>query len=236
MYDSNNLIQQSQIDVSSGSGLAKHVTRTYAWMFLGLLLTFGTAVTLIQTGLVALLFTSSIAIFAPIVLQLVLVVVLTARMKKMSVGGARVMFLLYSMLMGISFSTILLAYGYGNAILVFGLACVFFGAMAVAGHMTRVDVSRFRGIVVGGLIAVIALSVLNLFLHMEWLEIGICIFGLALFMGITTYDAKKTKDLYFQFENDSEMLAKASIFSALALYLDFLNIFLYLLRLLGRNK
>lgn len=235
MYEPN-YSPNAELNVSASNGLSSHIAKTYAWMFLGLLLTFSTAVTLIQTGLVVLLFTSTFAVFAPLILQLVLVVVLSAKLQSMSIGMARVLFVVYSLVMGVSFSTILMAYGYEQAILVFGLACGFFGIMAIAGHITKRDVSRFRPLVIGGLVTLLVLSLINMFMHIEAFDLMICFFGLILFMGITTYDAKKTKDWYYAYQGDEEMLAKASIYSALNLYLDFLNIFLYLLRLLNRNR
>ena len=120
--------------------------------------------------------------------------------------------------------------------LAFGVSAFFFGCMAAAGLLTRRDVSGFRSLVIFGLLALIVMQVINLFLRLDGFDTMICLAGVAIFLGITTYDSKKTKDLYYAFEGNQELLDKASIYSALELYLDFINLFLYLIRLLGRKK
>ena len=108
--------------------------------------------------------------------------------------------------------------------------------MAAAGLITKRDVSGFAPLILFGLLALLLMGAVNLFLGLEGFETAICFIGVAIFLGVTTYDSKKVKDYYHAFEGDAEMLEKVSIYSALNLYLDFINLFLYLLRLLGKRK
>ena len=200
------------------SPLYKHVAKTYAWMFLGLALTFTTAYALIATGLVW------------------LVGFLTSRIAQYSVGKVKAIFIGYSLLSAVTFSAVLLMYQAQSVILAFGVAAVFFGTMAAFGLVTKRDVSGFRWVILAGLIALLVMQLVATIFHLQGLDTVLCFVGLALFMGITTYDAKRTKDYYYLFEGNAQMLDKMAIYSALALYLDFMNIFLYLLRLFGKRK
>ena len=174
--------------------------------------------------------------FALLIGKLALVFYLTSRIRKYSVTTARVIFLCYSVLTGIALSPLLLLYDAGSAIFVFGVVSVFFGVMAAAGLITKRDVSGFAPLILFGLLALLLMGAVNLFLGLEGFETAICFIGVAIFLGVTTYDSKKVKDYYHAFEGDAEMLEKVSIYSALNLYLDFINLFLYLLRLLGKRR
>lgn len=220
----------------SKSPLYKHVVKTYAWMALGLLLTFGTSLAFCLSGAVLVMFVAPWLPIALLVAKLALVVYLTARITRFSVNTARGIFLAYSVLAGIALSPILLVYGAYSAILVFFVTALFFGIMAAAGIITKQDVSRFRSIVAVGLVTLLIMELVSLFLQLPGFDTAICFIGLALFLGVTTYDSKKVKDYYYTFEGDAAMLEKISIYSALNLYLDFINIFLYLLRLLGKRR
>lgn len=235
MYTNGNA-DMSYVEMNTKSPLYKHVAKTYAWMFLGLLLTFLTCVALYATKLVIALFITWWLPFALLVAKLALVVFLTARLHKMSVGAARGIFLGFSVLTGVTLSPLMLMYEAGSAIFLFGVAALFFGVMAGAGLVTKRDVSGFAPIVLFGLIALVVMELVSLFIHMPMLDTVICFIGIAIFLGVTTYDAKKCKDYYHAYENDAQMLDKVSIFSALNLYLDFINLFLYLLRLLGKRR
>ena len=216
--------------------LYRHVAKTYGWMFLGLLLTFVTSFLLYATRMVLLFFITPWLPFALLIGKLALVFYLTSRIRKYSVTTARVIFLCYSVLTGIALSPLLLLYDAGSAIFVFGVVSVFFGVMAAAGLITKRDVSGFAPLILFGLLALLLMGAVNLFLGLEGFETAICFIGVAIFLGVTTYDSKKVKDYYHAFEGDAEMLEKVSIYSALNLYLDFINLFLYLLRLLGKRK
>lgn len=216
--------------------LYKHVAKTYLWMFFGLAITFAVGMTLYASNLVFFFYSVPMLSLVLLVAQLGLVIFLSARLTKISVNACRAVFVMYSALTGITIGAVLAAYGAGVAMLAFGVSAFFFGCMAVAGLITRRDVSGFRSLVIFGLLALIVMQVINLFLRLDSFDTMICLAGVAIFLGITTYDCKKTKDLYYAFEGNQELLDKASIYSALELYLDFINLFLYLIRLLGRKK
>ena len=218
------------------SPLYKHVAKTYAWLFLGLALTFTTAYSLIATGLVWFVFMVWWLPLALLIGELVLVGFLTSRIAQYSVGKVKAIFIGYSLLSAVTFSAVLLMYQAQSVILAFGVAAVFFGTMAAFGLVTKRDVSGFRWVILAGLIALLVMQLVATIFHLQGLDTVLCFVGLALFMGITTYDAKRTKDYYYLFEGNAQMLDKMAIYSALALYLDFMNIFLYLLRLFGKRK
>ena len=214
----------------------KHVAKTYAWMFLGLAITFLVGLLLATTGMIYVLLLMPLLPIILLVAELALVLVLSARLGKLSIGAARGIFIGYSALSGVTFSAVLLAYGVGQVFFFFGVTALFFGAMSVAGLITQQDVSRLRYLVLFGLIALLVMELIALFVGATAFEQGLCFVGIAVFMGITTYDSKRMKDLFYAFEEQPAMLEKASIFCALQLYLDFLNLFLYLVRLLGRDN
>ena len=215
------MYQQGNADLSAleaerrQNPLYRHVAKTYLWMCLGLAITFLIGFGLAASRLIFLIYAMPLAPIILLVLQIILVVSLSSRITKLSVGACRGIFLGYSALTGITMSAVLTIYDAGSALLAFGVAAFFFGSMAVAGLVTKKDLSKFGPIVVFGLIALLVMQVLNMFLRLETLDIMLSFIGIALFLGITTYDAKKTKDFYYIFQNSPEMLEKASIFSAL---------------------
>ena len=134
-------------------------------------------------------------------------------------------------------SIYLLIFDLPSLILVFLATAVYFAALAAYGHFTRADLSGLRTILFSGLIFLIVFGVLSMFI--PWLAAMdriACIIGIAVFLGFTAYDTQKIRSYYHYYAGLPDMLEKASIFSALQLYLDFINLFLYLLRFMGRRK
>lgn len=171
-----------------------------------------------------------------LVAELAVVLVLSARIHKLHVGTARVLFLLYAVLNGVVFSTYFLMFEMATLIYIFALTAVYFGIFALYGRFTKRNLSGFRPFIIGGLIFLLVVSVLSLFLPLGGLDRIVCLIGIALFLGITAYDSQKIGQYYVAYQGDSAMLQRASIFSALQLYLDFINLFLYLLRFFARNR
>ena len=180
--------------------LYKHVAKTYLWMFFGLAITFAVGMTLYASNLVFFFYAVPMLSLVLLVAQLGLVIFLSARLTKISVNACRAVFVIYSALTGITIGAVLAAYEAGVAMLAFGVSAFFFGCMAAAGLLTRRDVSGFRSLVIFGLLALIVMQVINLFLRLDGFDTMICLAGVAIFLGITTYDSKKTKDLYYAFE------------------------------------
>ena len=219
---------------TSAEPLNVYTTKTFGWMFLGLLVTFGTAIAFSAGGGLYYLLTLGMpAVFALCIAELVLVMVLSARLGKMSIAGARGLFFAYAILNGVTFSAVFFAYDVQILLSVFALTALYFGALAAYGWLTKRDLSGL-GTILG--FSVLFLWVLSMFLPLGAFERIICFIGLAVFMGCTAYDTQRIKHLHAEYGEDYEMSKKASIFAALQLYLDFINIFLYILRLLGRRS
>lgn len=216
--------------------LGQYVAKTYLWMFAGLLVTFGIAVFGYATGAILYVFQIPYGLYVLTGLELLTVIWMSARIRKISVGAARGLFLFYAALNGVVFSAYFLIFGALSLILIFGMTSLFFGIMAAVSYFGKVDVSGIRPLLVGGLVILIAFGILSFFINLEALEVGMCYLGIIVFLGFTAYDTGKIRDNYAYFAGNQEILEKASIFSALNLYLDFINLFLYLLRLFNRSN
>lgn len=223
---------------SMGDTLGQYTAKTFLWMVLGLLVTFGVAVGGWVTGMA-----SHIIIMYPIVPLLALVATLIIsftmvhRLEKMAVGTAITLFVVFSALFGFTMS--IYFYRYSLEILAFSflLTAVYFGALAAYGYLTKRDLSSLRTILFSGLIFLIVFGLLSLFIPaLDMFDRVVCLIGIAVFLGYTAYDTQKIKAFYSYYSSSPDMLAKASIFSALQLYLDFINLFLYLLRFLGNKR
>lgn len=235
MNENMRLEPSSQIGVM-GESLGRYTAKTFGWMFMGLLVTFAVAVGGYATGQILRVFYIPNWPFVLLIAELAVVIFLTARLEKMSVGMARFMFLLYAGLNGIVFSAYLLIFDLAVLCMVFGLTSLMFGIMALIGYFGNVDFTRLRPFMLGGLIFLCAYWLIGMFINLSAYDMIACTIGIFLFLLYTAYDTKKIKSYYVYYGNMPEMAAKASIFSALALYLDFVNLFLYLLRVLGRKR
>ena len=216
--------------------LSAYTVKTFAWMFAGLLVTFGVAITGYVTGLIWYVFMIPWFHIVLLVSELAVVLILSARIQRLQVTTARGLFFAYAVLNGLVFSAYFLIYEMASLVLVFLLTGLYFGAMAAYGHFTKTDLSRLRPILIGGLIFLIVFGVASLLLPLGSMERVVCLAGIAIFMGFTAYDTQKIRAYYTCYQGDPQMLSRASIFSALQLYLDFINLFLYLLRFLGKKK
>lgn len=215
--------------------LKQHMLKTYTWMFLGVLVTFATAFLVSNTSLVYIIYSSR---FMPMVLlfaQLGVVVSFSARLFKMKESSAKLLFFVYSMLTGVTFSVILAPYTSATIALAFAAAAVFFGCLVIIGATTKADLSKIGSVCIAGLFAFIIFQVLAMIFGWAMDTVMYCMIGLLLFTGITAWDVQKANKLYAANSNNQAMLNKLSIYSAFDLYLDFINIFLYILRLLGNR-
>ncbi len=220
--------------------LSEFMSKSFGWMFAGLLVTFGVGIGAVASGLIFPIINSGLFIFTSIA-ELVMVFVLSARVQKLQPSTATALFFGYAVLNGINLSSIFLVYDYGTLILAFLVGAVYFGVMAVYGNVTDRDLTGWGPKLMGGLVALIVCALMGSLLSMFGLNFGIadlllCAVGLLIFMGLTAYDTQMLKYYYSYFGGDAAMLHKASIIGALNLYLDFINIFLYILRMLGRRN
>ena len=216
--------------------LGEYTAKTYMWMFLGLLLTFGIGFSGYATGAVLYAFQSPWAIPVLTGVELITVLVLSWKINTLSVGMARFLFLFYSALNGIVFSIYFLMFGVADMMFIFAATALFFGTMAIAAKVFNIDVSGLRPLMIGGLILLIIFGIASMFIHLGAFEVILCYAGIIIFLLFTAYDTRKVSALYQYYSRDPEMLAKSSIISALQLYLDFVNLFLYILRLMNSRR
>lgn len=213
------------------------VQRVFNWMFIGLLLTSAVAF-LLQTNTSAIQYFQAhrglVIILAFI--ELGLVFTLSARIHKMSAATASLLFFSYAALNGVTFSLILFAYTTSSVASTFVITAGMFGAMAFFGYVTRMDLSKMGSILFMLLIGMVLATLVNIFLHNSGLTLVLTYLGVIVFSGLTAYDMQKIKqmgssDMYY-----GEMASNAAILGALALYLDFINLFLFLLRIFGQRE
>lgn len=216
--------------------LNQYVSRTFGWMFLGLLTTFACGWLTAASGVVYRLFAIPMVMILLLAAELIVVMVFSARIHKQSVNAGRVLFLLYSLLNGIVFSVYFLVFDVAHLIVIFALTAAFFGGFALYGRFTKTDLSKLRPLLIGGLVFLVVAAVLSFFIGMTALERIVCMIGIVIFLCLTAYDTQKINANYEYYRHDAALLKKASIYSALQLYLDFINLFLYLLRFLGRGR
>ena len=224
--------------------LSRYTAKTFGLMFLGLLVTFGVAFFIAYTwpGFYfirdTLRLTGGYLHWILLIGQLLLVVGISSALRSDGVpaGRALVFFLLDCAVMGLVCGTWLLLYELESVVLVFAAAALYFGGMAVFGFVTNMDLSRLRNLLLAGLIFLIIANVAMWFIPAVGVtEQVVCTIGVVVFLGYTAYDTQMIRRLYDAFQGDEEMLRKGSIFAALNLCLDFVNLFIYLLRILGRS-
>lgn len=215
--------------------LYKFTAKAYLWMFLGLLCTAATGFIMISTGMVYAVFMYSWLPFVFIIAKIAVVVFLTSRIHQMSETKSKAIFIGYSVLTGITFSVVGLLFDVDTLFLAFGFSAVLFACLGIIGYTTKKDMTSLGPVLFGGLIALLIVSFIGIFINLSAIDLLISLVGVILFLGITVYDTQKMKRTYMSCQNDHAMLGKLSIFFALQLYLDFINIFLYLVRIMGRN-
>ncbi len=214
-----------------------YTAKTFGWMALGLLVTFALAFVIDATPLVFLLYYQFPALpFIMAIAELIVVMVLSAKVHSLSVGAARGLFFLYAALNAVTFSGLFFLYDLNRVIFVFGITALYFGVLALYGYKTKRNLASLRVILFSGLIFLLLFWLVSMFIPMTGFERIACLIGLVVFMGYTAYDTQKIKQFHATFSENPEMAQKASIISALELYLDFINMFLYILRLLGKNR
>jgi FtsH-binding integral membrane protein len=215
-------------------GLRNYMIGVYNNMGLGLLVSgiiayiVGTSPTLAQMvfgGPQAYLF-----IFAP----LVAVLALSFGIEKMSVNTARLAFYGFAAIMGISLSSIFITYQLGSIFQVFLITACMFGGMSLYGYTTKKDLTSIGSFLIMGLWGLVIASIVNIFMQNSVMQLVIAAIGVVVFTGLTAYDTQKIKEIYYHTEGDTR--AKAAIMGALNLYLDFINLMISLLQLLGQRK
>ena len=228
--------RDNDLPMDQEAGARVFVNRVYNWMFCGLIITTLAAwgVTLNESTL-----RSVLNLFTPIAIaETVLVIIISSMINRMSAATAGVLFIVYSALNGVTLSPIFLAYTQTTIFLAFGSCALMFAATSTFGYMTGMRLDTVGSYCFMGLIGLIIASLVNFFLHSEVLDYVISYIGVAVFVGLTAWDTQKVRMIGEQAgeEAQSDDMRKVAIVFALQLYLDFINLFLYLLRIFGRRR
>lgn len=210
----------------------------YIWMSAGLFLTAVVAKLFVQTSLFIPFVSNQLLFFAVIIAEFILVIRLSSQIMKMSVGQAAGSFAAYSILNGITLSSIFIVYNIGTIYTAFFVTAGTFGAMSLWAMTTKRDLSGMGHFLMMGLLGIIIASVVNIFLRSSGLDFLISYGGVAVFTLLTAYDTQKIKAMSNQMSAhaDEATFTRLSIMGALKLYLDFLNMFLFILRIFGRRN
>ncbi|WNN45724.1 MULTISPECIES: Bax inhibitor-1/YccA family protein [Winslowiella] len=222
----------------AGTGLQTYMAQVYGWMTCGLLLTAFVAWFAANTpSVMQLVFANQITFFGLIIVQLVLVFVLSGMVHKMSGAVATALFMLYSALTGLTMASIFLVYTYSSIASTFFIAAGMFGAMSFWGYTTKRDLSGMGNMLFMALIGIVLATLVNFWLKSTALMWAVTYIGVVVFVGLTAYDTQKLKNIGEGINvDDKENLRRFSIMGALTLYLDFINLFLMLLRIFGNRR
>ena len=212
--------------------------KVYVWMTLALVITGFTAYGVANSpGILSVLFSN---IYVPIVLliaEFALVIFVTARIHSLSLTTATIIFILYSIINGAVLSVIFLAYTMQSVASVFFITAGTFAAMSLAGLFTKADLTSLGRILFMALIGLIIATVVNVFLIKSGtLSLIMSYAGVLIFVGLTAYDTQKIKQLLIEADSTDVTAHKIALIGSLALYLDFINLFLYILRIFGVNR
>ncbi len=234
---------------SIDAGLRSYMLRVYNWMSSGLLLTGIVAYGIAHTSLIDLFYTrvatqygtavrpsmlGVISMLAP----LAFVLVLSFGVNRLSRTAVQTLFWVFCAAMGASLTNIFLTYTQQSIVEVFFISAATFAGMSAWGYTTRTDLSRFGSFLIMGLFGVVIAGLVNMFLHSSALQFGISIIGVLVFVGLTAFDTQRIKADYIQFSyaQGSDIAARRSVFDALSLYLNFINLFLLMLQLVGNRN
>lgn len=209
----------------------KIFSKIFFWMFIGLAITFGIGYYVSLNSNMLYNVFSKYYIFL-IIAEIVVVIWLSARIRKMSPTTAKILFCLYSFLTGLTFSSIFVLYQMTSIISIFGITAVIFLIFALIGYFTKIDLTKLGVYLFMGLLGVIICSIINMFVKSGTFDLTITVIALIIFIAYIAYDIQIIKRNLYTFEEQDNL----AIFGALQLYLDFINIFLRLLQLFGRSR
>lgn len=211
--------------------------KVYLWMTMALAITGITAYYIATNETLMMALVSNQILFWGLAIgEIALVIGLSAAINKLSLTTATLMFVLYSVINGATMSFIFLVYTASSIANVFFIAAATFAVMAVFGYFTKTDLSSMGKILLMALIGIIIASIVNVFTKSQGLAIILNYIGVLVFVGLTAYDSQKIKQMLSQAPDAGEGAQKLALLGALSLYLDFINLFLYLLRIFGDRR
>lgn len=220
----------------AGVALPALMRKVYLWMTFALVITGVTAYGVANSdNLLAVIYSSKIIMWGIILAELGLVVAISGAINRMSLTTATMLFILYSVLNGVMFSSIFMAFQMDVIAKVFFITAGTFAVMAFIGYTTKADLTSLGKILLMALIGLIIATVVNIFVGSAGLDLIISYVGVLIFVGLTAYDTQKIKQMLYTQEGVNEVSQKIALLGALSLYLDFINLFLYLLRIFGRR-
>ena len=226
--------------VSEQDSSRTFILKVYIWMSVGLFVTAAVSIApflvLSETQFYNLISEYIYVFYGLLIFEFLIVLGLSYAINKIPAVLGLLVFLFYSLLNGITLSPIFLIYTGGSIFSTFLICSIMFGGTSILGFITKMDLSKFGGYLTMALFGLIAAMVVNIFLNSNLMSWIISFVGVVLFVGLTAYDTQKIKKMAGYVDAASEEGKKASIMGALTLYLDFINLFLFLLRLLGKRN
>ncbi len=211
--------------------------KVYLWMALAMVITGLTAYYVATSpSLLMLIYSNQVVLWGLIIAEFAIVFGVTAAIRKLSLPVATLLFVLYSIINGATLSSIFLVYTASSIVSVFFITAGTFIAMALFGYFTKKDLTAMGGILFMALIGIVIASIVNIFIGSSGLSLIISYVGVLVFVGLTAYDSQKIKEMMLQAPDAGEEMQKLALLGALTLYLDFINLFLYLLRILGSSR
>lgn len=230
-----NSLAKTQASKAVQAALMRNV---YSWMTLALVITGFVSMYVAKSyTLISMIMQNSIAFWGLLIAEIGLVVYLSARIHRISFTTATLLFIAYAILNGVTMAFIFLVYTMSSIATTFFITAGTFGIMALYGYVTKKDLTRIGNICFMALIGLMIASLVNIFLHNSMMDLIISCVGVLLFVGLTAYDSQKIKQLLTgEGIEINETTQKIALMGAMTLYLDFINLFLYLLRLLGDRK
>ena len=237
------MFDEQQYDViQEGGGVASYTAKVFLWMFIGLLVTAVAAYGLAASGLGLLFYTNSIILIASVIIEFALVFYITGAISRdMSSGRAKLAFVIYSIVNGLTLAGIFYIYDSMVITKAFVTTSLTFGVMALYGYTTKKDLTGIGRVLmmllVGILIATLVNFIFGLFgAFSTTMDLVISYVAVVVFAGLTAWDTQKIKSIYYQAQGNNALLERVAIVGALELYLDFINLFLYILRIFARSR
>ena len=224
-------------DFAMSTAFPALMRKVFVWMTLALAITGLTAYGVATSPtILSLIFSSKVTFFGLIIAEFALVFAISGAINRLSLSTATMLFILYSVINGATLSSIFFAFSVAPISKVFFITAGTFGAMALVGYTTKTDLTSMGKLLFMALLGIIIASVVNMFVASSGLDLILSYVGVLVFVGLTAYDTQKIKQMCQAAPDAGESAQKLALIGALSLYLDFINLFLYLLRIFGNNR
>ena len=211
--------------------------KVYVWMALALVITGFTAFGIASNpGIAYTIVTNQVLFWGLIIAEFGLVIAISGAINKLSTATATLLFVLYSIINGATLSVIFMVYTLTSIASVFFITAGLFGVMAFIGYTTKTDLTSIGKVLFMALIGIVLATIVNLFIGSSMLNMIVSYIGVVVFTGLTAYDSQKIKNMLYEADDMDEGMQKIALLGSLTLYLDFINLFLMLLRIFGNNR